>query len=103
MKHNAFRAGATLTLVTIMMVSCSVKEAATLKDSADSKIDSFISQMTLEEKVGMIHASSSFTSGGVKRLGIPEWTMSDGPHGVRKEHGRDWTPDVNAKDSATCL
>lgn len=51
----------------------------------------------------MIHASSSFTSGGVKRLGIPEWTMSDGPHGVRKEHGRDWSADENANDSCTYL
>ncbi len=56
----------------------------------DQKVDSLIALMTLEEKVGMIHASSSFTSGGVPRLGIPEWTMSDGPHGVRKEHGRGW-------------
>ena len=51
------------------------------------KINSLIKQMTLQEKVNMIHASSSFTSGGVKRLNIPELTTSDGPHGVRPEHG----------------
>ncbi len=51
----------------------------------------------------MIHASSSFTSGGVGRLGIPELVMSDGPHGVRMEHGRDWTPDKTDKDMATYL
>ncbi|MRX46914.1 glycoside hydrolase family 3 C-terminal domain-containing protein [Pedobacter puniceum] len=56
----------------------------------EKKIDSLISLMTLEEKVGMIHANSSFTSGGVPRLGIPELVTSDGPHGVRVEHGRDW-------------
>ena len=72
-------------------------------DPMDKKIDSLISQMTLEEKVGMIHASSSFTSGGVERLGIPEWVMSDGPHGVRMEHGRDWTLDNAGNDSATYL
>jgi len=72
-------------------------------DPIEAKIDSLLSQMTLEEKVGMIHGSSSFTSGGVKRLGIPEWTMSDGPHGVRKEHGRDYTPDGNGNDSASYL
>jgi beta-glucosidase len=58
--------------------------------SIEDKVDSLLSLMTLEEKVGMIHATSSFTSGGVPRLGITEWTMSDGPHGVRKEHGRGW-------------
>lgn len=69
----------------------------------DSKIDVQIGQMTLEEKVNMIHASSSFTSGGVLRLGIPELRMSDGPHGVRPEHGRDWALDNAGNDSATYL
>ncbi len=60
--------------------------------------------MTLEEKVGMIHGNSSFTSAGVKRLGIPELTMSDGPHGVRMEHGRDWSTDNDhVFDSGTYL
>lgn len=67
-------------------------------------IDARIGQMTLEEKVGMLHASSSFTSGGVPRLGIPELTTSDGPHGVRMEHGRDWrTDNDHVDDSATYL
>ncbi|MEM8908517.1 MAG: glycoside hydrolase family 3 N-terminal domain-containing protein, partial [Bacteroidota bacterium] len=68
-----------------------------------TKIDSLIRQMTIEEKVAMIHASSSFTSGGVERLGIPELIMSDGPHGVRHEHGRDWEKDQNVADSSTYL
>ena len=59
--------------------------------------------MTLEEKVNMIHATSSFTSGGVPRLGIPEMVTSDGPHGVRPEHGRDWNLDKNVYDSGTYL
>jgi beta-glucosidase len=68
------------------------------------KIDAQLKRMTLEEKVGMLHASSSFTSGGVPRLGIPELTTSDGPHGVRLEHGRDWTPDNDhVNDSGTYL
>jgi beta-glucosidase len=69
----------------------------------EKNIDNLIKQMTLEEKVAMIHASSSFTSGGVPRLGIPEWIMSDGPHGVRVEHGRDWEADKNVYDSGTYL
>ena len=69
----------------------------------DSKIEALIKKMTLEEKVNMIHASSSFTSGGVKRLGVPELTMSDGPHGVRLEHGRGWDVVNNVYDSGTYL
>lgn len=69
----------------------------------ETKIDSLMSQLTLEEKVRMIHASSAFTSGGVERLGIPELSMSDGPHGVRHEHGRDWVKDEGVRDSSTYL
>ncbi len=76
---------------------------AQVKIDTAAKINRLIQQMTLEEKVNMIHASSSFTSGGVPRLGIPEWTMSDGPHGVRPEHGRDWNLDNNLMDSGTYL
>lgn len=72
------------------------------KDPTELKIDQLIKKMTLAEKVDMIHASSSFTSGGIPRLGIPELTMSDGPHGVRLEHGRGWDEtQVHVFDSAT--
>ena len=73
-----------------------------VKDPTEVRIDHLIKEMTLEEKVGMIHASSSFTSGGVPRLGIPELVTSDGPHGVRLEHGRGWDDSqVHVYDSAT--
>jgi beta-glucosidase len=71
--------------------------------SLEAQAEALLHQMTLEEKVNMIHASSSFTSGGVPRLKIPEWVMSDGPHGVRVEHGRDWKADKNVYDSGTYL
>ena len=76
--------------------------AQTKMDTA-AKINQLIKQMTLEEKVRMIHASSSFTTGGVARLGIPEIVTSDGPHGVRPEHGRGWSLTNNSLDSGTYL
>jgi beta-glucosidase len=69
----------------------------------EEKIDSLMNQMTTEEQVALIHASSSFATGGVERLNIPSWIMSDGPHGVRKEHGTDYTPDEHADDACTYL
>jgi beta-glucosidase len=86
--------------LTVFCITCTLKaqHADTL-----AKINALIKQMTLEEKVHMIHASSSFTSGGVKRLNIPELTTSDGPHGVRPEHGRDWVLDNDKLDSGTYL
>ncbi len=69
----------------------------------EAKITALLKKMTLEEKIGMIHGNSSFTSAGVKRLGIPELTMSDGPHGVRPEHGRGWDLLNKGNDSSTYL
>ncbi|HKC36948.1 MAG TPA: glycoside hydrolase family 3 C-terminal domain-containing protein [Chitinophagaceae bacterium] len=89
-------------LITITCCLSSLSHAQAKIDTA-AKIKSLVAQMTLEEKVHMIHASSSFTSGGVPRLGIPEFSMSDGPHGVRPEHGRDWNLDNNSLDSGTYL
>lgn len=67
-----------------------------------SQIDSLINQMTLQEKIGMIHGNSKFTSAGVKRLNIPEWHMSDGPNGIREEISRDsWTPAGWTNDSSS--
>ena len=86
----------TLCIGLTLLWSCSQKPQTS---EIEQKIDSLINIMTIEEKVALIHAESSFTSGGVARLGIPHWVMSDGPHGVRKEHGTDYTPDKGVFDS----
>ena len=58
--------------------------------------------MTLEEKVGLLHGNSKFYVAGVERLGIPEWSLSDGPHGVRAEINRhDWAYAGWTNDSAS--
>jgi beta-glucosidase len=85
----------------MLLTTCILHAQATFDTLA--KINSLLAKMTLQEKVNMIHASSSFTSGGVPRLGIPELVTSDGPHGVRPEHGRDWDLDNNSLDSGTAL
>ena len=45
------------------------------------KIWDLIREMTLEEKIGMIHGQGIFHTKGVERLGIPPLWMSDGPMG----------------------
>jgi beta-glucosidase len=59
--------------------------------------------MTLDEKISLCHAGSKFAVSAIPRLGIPEFWMSDGPHGVRREICRDsWDP-VETEDRSTYL
>ena len=91
-------------LLFFIITMCSYSEiSAQMKFDTTAKIQALVKQLTTEEKVKMVHASSSFTSGGVPRLGIPEIVTSDGPHGVRPEFGRDWNLDNNSLDSGTYL
>jgi len=89
----------------LMLISCQSNQPnrGTPVEVSDEKLDSLITLMTLDEKLGLLHASSSFTSGGIPRLDIPELVFSDGPHGVRHEHGRGWFALEDADDKATYL
>jgi beta-glucosidase len=51
----------------------------------DKKIDEIIAQMTLEEKVEMLHSKTNMSSAGVERLGIADMNYADGPFGIREE------------------
>jgi beta-glucosidase len=68
----------------------------------DNEIDGLIKQMTLEEKVGMLHAKHMFASSGVERLGIADMKYTDGPFGIREElQPNSWTPLGLENDKAT--
>ena len=70
----------------------------------EKKIKDLVSQMTLDEKIGMIHGDGLFRTKGVERLGIPEVTMSDGPMGVRNEfENAHWIAVGNNDDYVTYL
>ena len=55
----------------------------------ERKIDQLVNELTLEEKIKMIHGAGLFRTGAVERLGIPPIVMSDGPTGVRFEFFND--------------
>jgi beta-glucosidase len=49
-----------------------------------TKINDLIKKMSLEEKAALCTGAGPWTTTPVKHLGIPELTVTDGPHGVRR-------------------
>ena len=68
----------------------------------EQQIESLIQQMTLEEKVAMLHGKHMFSSAGVPRLGIADMEYADGPFGIREEmEPHSWNSLNLTTDSAT--
>ncbi len=93
-------------LLTMVVLLLTAGSAQTARDSAllrnDGEIDALIKQMTLEEKVEMLHGKHMFVSAGVERLGIADMKYTDGPFGIREElQPSSWTPLGLENDKAT--
>ena len=90
-------------ICTLLLVSCTEDKghkSALLQ--YDAEIDGIIPQMTLEEKVDMLHGKHMFTSAGIERLGIADMIYTDGPFGIREEmEPNSWTPLGWENDRAT--
>src|SRR5574344_1212396 len=51
----------------------------------DGEINKIIAQMSLEEKVEMLHSKTNLSSEGIPRFGIQDIKYCDGPFGIREE------------------
>ncbi|MDO5443100.1 MAG: glycoside hydrolase family 3 C-terminal domain-containing protein [Bacteroidia bacterium] len=85
----------------LMAVSCGQKTLQEKLTANDKEINAIIAQMTLEEKVQMLHSKTIMSSEGVPRLGIQDIKYADGPFGVREELGDGFRPLEWKTDSAT--
>ena len=75
-----------------------------ISEANTAKARELTAQLTLEEKIGMIHGAALFHTQGVERLGIPPMVFDDGPMGVRADtHDDDWAPRHNTRDAVTYL
>lgn len=111
MKHLSFITSAAVAFSSV--VSAQNSEVLPYRNSdipIEQRVEDALSRMTVQEKVGILHAQSKFCSKGVPRLGIPELWATDGPHGIRPEVLWDeweqagWTNDsCVAFPALTCL
>ncbi len=81
-KPISYLAGFALCLAACTTAPKSPQDKLTVNDK---KIDEVIAQMTLEEKVNMLHSKTNMSSAGVERLGIADMHYADGPFGIREE------------------
>ena len=61
-----------------------------------------IARMTLEEKASLMSGANFWNTKPVPRLNIPGMMLTDGPHGLRKQGGKEDHLGLNQSIPATC-
>ena len=67
------------------------------------KHQNIISKLTLEEKCYLLSGKDFWQTRSVKAKGVPNMTLSDGPHGIRKQEGAGDQLGLNGSLPATCF
>ena len=67
------------------------------------KYKEIIDKMTIEEKALMMSGKNTWETQDFEKYGIPSMTMSDGPHGLRRQAGVGDHLGLNASLPATCF
>jgi len=65
-----------------LLVHCGLAQSAPQKPDVQSRVNSILAKMTVEEKIEMLGGVNDFYTRPIHRLGVPSLKMSDGPMGV---------------------
>ena len=71
--------------VSVMLAFMAAAAFASDDDAIESRVESILGKMTVEEKIDLIGGVDFFYLRGVPRLGVPRLRMMDGPMGVRND------------------
>lgn len=67
------------------------------------KYQDLIDRMTLKEKIRITSGRDNWRTDAMEHLGIPEITLSDGPHGLRHQEEDQDHLGINKSSSSTCF
>ncbi len=66
-------------------------------------VKEIVKKLTLEEKCHLLSGKDFWSTYSVTKAGVPSITLSDGPHGVRKQEGAGDQLGLNGSVPATCF
>lgn len=83
MQDNLLRISTAVAIVLLIGFEVLAQSAPLAPAEVERRVESLLSQMTLEEKIDMVGGVDEFFIRELPRLGLPRLKMADGPIGVR--------------------
>ena len=80
---HKLRSRIALLLLICGLTICAVCQTSQPSRDVETKVDSMLKQLSLEEKVDLISGVDDFYIRDIKHIGLPRLKMADGPWGVR--------------------
>jgi beta-glucosidase len=71
-------------LFAAFLVACLLRITAAPAETPDERVERILGRMTLGEKILQLHQEGGMNTADNIRLGVPGFSMADGPHGVRE-------------------
>ena len=84
-RRRPARAAACIAAAVLAAAASRVRAADPAPGEVEARVDKLLSQLTVDEKIGLISGINGFYTKAVERLNIPRFKMTDGPVGTRND------------------